>query len=349
MTLGELQSWIGREVVFDGVDGISVADIRRKLEVYCFDCPLHLDDEVARAHGYRGIVAPVTMTHFAAMPPYWSPGEPSPWRPGLREKEGGARFEITGPYPRGVNVASAWTYVTPTYPGDHLRAGWRLREVTPKRTKLGEGAFLVFETTFSNGRGDIVAVHENTSFRYVEAAATRPAPRADQTVSGDPGSAQKSAGIEDPDGAPEDSVMDWSEQRRFCDVHVGEELEPVSLWLSYQRIVMSVAADRMFSSIHHNRDAAREAGLENIIYNTLGYETLLEVTIRRFVGLAGKLLELGPYKMSNSSYPNDVVTCGGRVSSKERTGDRGQLTLAMWIDNQRGDAVRGQATVSLPL
>jgi len=34
-------------------------DIRHKLEVYCFDCPLHWDAAVAQAHGYRTLVAPV--------------------------------------------------------------------------------------------------------------------------------------------------------------------------------------------------------------------------------------------------------------------------------------------------
>ena len=53
LSVDELQAWIGREHKFAGVDEVSRNDIRRKLEVYCFDCPLHYDDNVARAHGYR--------------------------------------------------------------------------------------------------------------------------------------------------------------------------------------------------------------------------------------------------------------------------------------------------------
>ena len=49
LSLEELQGWIGREHGFAGADEVSRSDIRRKLEVYCFDCPLHYDDEVARA------------------------------------------------------------------------------------------------------------------------------------------------------------------------------------------------------------------------------------------------------------------------------------------------------------
>ena len=101
---------------------------------------------------------------------------------------------------------------------------------------------------------------------------------------------------------------------------MGDEVPPFSLWLSYQRIVMSVAVDRMFSGIHHNRDQARAAGFSDIIFNTRSYEMLFEVMLRRWMGLDGRLRKLGPFRMTGSSYPDDVVTARARVTGKDAGG-----------------------------
>ena len=47
--LDEAYKLIGVETSHEGVDEVTRSDIRRKLEVFCFDCPIHYDDEVARA------------------------------------------------------------------------------------------------------------------------------------------------------------------------------------------------------------------------------------------------------------------------------------------------------------
>src|SRR5207253_3835918 len=100
--LGELQEWLGHEVEFEGVDDVTQNDIRHKLEVYCFDCPLHWDADVAQAHAYRTVVAPVAMTGLWTVAPYWTPGEPPPFAPGLRERNGTRRrVELREPYSRG--------------------------------------------------------------------------------------------------------------------------------------------------------------------------------------------------------------------------------------------------------
>src|SRR4051812_17797975 len=96
--LAELKSWLGREVEHVGVDEVSLNEIRHKVETYCFDCPLHYDEKVAQAHGYRTIVAPLAMTGLWAVPPYWIPGDPSPWAPGLRERNGTHRVEAPMPF-----------------------------------------------------------------------------------------------------------------------------------------------------------------------------------------------------------------------------------------------------------
>jgi len=337
LSLAELQTWVGREHEFAGADDVTRSDIRRKLEVFCFDCPLHYDDEVARAHGYRGVVAPVALTPLWAMPPYWSPGDPVLYRPGLREQAGGIRTDIPVTHQGGVNVATQWEYSAAPYPGDALHGNWRLVEIKPRETRLGEGVFLTVEATVVKRSGELVAKNRNTHFRFTPRKAESPRDEPEAPL-------PETAGPVNVTNEP----ADWSRQLRFGDVALGQEVPSFAMWLSYQRIVMSVAADRMFSGLHHNRERARWRGFRDIIFNTRGYEMMFEVMLRRWIGLDGRIRRLGPFRMTASSYPGDVVTAKARVSDKgEASGER-LVTVELLVVNDRGEAARGDAQVTLP-
>ncbi|HEY3917240.1 MAG TPA: MaoC family dehydratase N-terminal domain-containing protein [Stellaceae bacterium] len=344
VSLDELESWIGREHEFAGVDDVTRSDIRRKLEVYCFDCPLHYDDTVARAHGYQGVVAPVALTPLWAMPAYWRPGEPVLYRPGLREQAGGIRTDVPVPeaFQGGVNTATQWEYFAPVYPGDSLHGHWRLIEIKPRETKLGNGVFVTVEATLFKRSGELVAKNRNTHFRFTPKGtdATR-----EKTVEPPPETL-----LADPAAAVSVTTepADWARQLRFGDVAVGDAVPPYSLWLSYQRIVMSVAVDRMFSGLHHNRERARWRGFRDIIFNTRGYEMMFEVMLRRWIGLDGRITRLGPFRMTGSSYPSDVVTAQARVTGKSETGEGPRVDVELLALNNRGEAARGEAQVALP-
>jgi 3-methylfumaryl-CoA hydratase len=334
-TLAELQSWIGREHGFAGIDAVTRSDIRRKLEVYCFDCPLHYDDAIAREHGYRELVAPVVMTPLWGMPPYWSPGEPIFYGPGLREKVGGIRTDLPNVYPRGVNTATEWEYFEPLYPGDRLEGDWKLVEIKPRQTRLGDGIFLTVETSIYKHSGELVAKNRNTGYRYNERTGERE--KREKPVEA------TSAGNE-----PTLDVPDWNRRLRFAEVSVGDPVPPYSMWLSYQRIVMSVAVDRMWSPIHHDRDRARAAGFSDIIFNTRSYEMLFEVMLRRWIGLDGRIKRLGPFRMTGSSYPDDVITAQAKVTEKPVPEGEKRVKVELLVLNPRGEAARGEAQVELP-
>ena len=173
-TLDELQTWIGREHSFSGADDVTRSDIRRKLEVYCFDCPLHYDDAAAKAHGYRGLVAPVTMTPLWGMLPIGWRQARRLLQPGKREQPGGIRTDLPVVYSRGVNTATEWEYFEPLYPGDRLSGNWKLVEIKPRQTRLGDGIFLTVETSIFKQSGELVAKNRNTGFRYQEKASDAP-------------------------------------------------------------------------------------------------------------------------------------------------------------------------------
>lgn len=336
--LAELQEWLGHEVAFEGVDEVTQNDIRHKLEVYCFDCPLHWDAAVARAHGYRTLVAPLAMTSLWAVPPYWSPGEPPPWAPGLKERNGTRRLEAPEPFPRGFNAGHEWEAFEPLYPGDRLHGTTKLAKIEPKTTRLGDGVFITYETRLFKQTGELVLLTRSTTYRYEPTA---------EVVR-----AAQSAAVEQPppseQPAESSPVVDWSRQVRYEDVEVGEEIPRYHLWFNYQRIVMSVAADRMWGSIHHNREIARQSGLNDIILNSRGYEMIFEITLRRWMGLDGRIRKMGPYRLVKNSHPGDTLTGRGRVVAKEVKDGEGLVHLEIGIDNPRGEAGRGSVTVSLP-
>ena len=311
-------------------------DIRRKLEVYCNDCPLHYGDAAAQAHGYRGLVAPVALTPLWAMPAYWTPGEPVFYAPDQRQKPGGIRTDLPVVYAKGVNTATEWEYFEPLYPGDHLAGNWKLVEIKPRQTRLGDGIFLTVETSIFKQSGELVAKNRNTGFRYEEKSGTEKEKRAKES-SGEP---------ERSDTEATSATFDWGRQLRFGDVAVGDVVPPFSMWLSYQRIVMSVAVDRMFSGIHHNREQARASGFQDIIYNTRSYEMQFETMLRRWIGLDGRVKKLGPFRMTGSSYPDDIVTTRARVI-EIRPNDR-VAKVEISAHNNRGVAARGEAEVTLP-
>jgi acyl dehydratase len=338
--LAELETWLGRETEHEGVEEVTLNDIRRKIEVYCFDCPLHYEVAAARAHGYRTVVAPVAMTGLWLVPPYWTPGEQPPFALGLRERNGTyRRMEVPEPFSRGFNAASEWEAFEPLYPGDRLRSTSKLIKIEPKKTRLGDGVFITNESRITKQSGELVLITRGTGFRYdptpdsVEAARTAPVeqpPAAEQPAESSP-------------------AVDWARQIRFGDVHEGDQVPPYHLWLNYQRIVMSVAADRMFSSIHHNREIARAGGLTDIIFNTRGYEMIFEITLRRWMGLDGRIRKLGPFRMVKNTHPGDTITGRARVVGKELRAQDGLVHLEIGVDNPRGEAARGEVTVALPV
>lgn len=339
-SLEETRKWLGRESSYEGVDEVTRNDIRRKLEVYCFDCPLHYDEAVAQAHGYRTIIAPVAMTPLWAMPAYWSPGEPTIFAPNLREKNGSFRLDIPTPFSKGFNSAAEVEHFEPVYPGDRLRGTAKLVEVIPKRTRLGEGVFLTSETRLSKLTGELVAVQRNTGYRY------NPFPKGPEPTKAPPRGVDSQSEQRSEESNPK---VDWNRQLCFEGVNVGDEVPPYSVWLNYQRIVMSVAVDRMWGSNHHNRDAARAGGLDDIIFNTRGYEMVFEITLRRWMGLDGRLRKLGPFRMVKSSHPGDTLTCSARVVNKEVVDNQGRVHLEISVHNPRAQAVRGEAIISLPM
>jgi 3-methylfumaryl-CoA hydratase len=166
-TWEEAEALVGTVLAeWEGADAVSLADIRRRLEVVQLDCPLHYDEAVAREAGYDAIVSPAAMLRTWATPAYWAPGDAPTGAQALYAPVPATR--IPAPGDRMFATNSKTTHLLSVHPGDRISGTAVLQSLTRKATSVGEGAFMVVATEFRNQRGEVVARDELTVFRFTE-------------------------------------------------------------------------------------------------------------------------------------------------------------------------------------
>jgi hypothetical protein len=175
---------VGQEVPDDGAamgaDTVDASQIRRLLEVLEFDCPLHYDREVARAHGHADVIAPYSAVITFAFPPMWAPGDPPNFVAAGAEAQPertvlvGQRTGLEPPMTGILQADIAMEFIRPIVVGDRLsRPGrQRLLSCVPKETRVGRGAFVESESEIHNQRGEVVTRVRGTLFRYEPTEAT---------------------------------------------------------------------------------------------------------------------------------------------------------------------------------
>ena len=155
-----------------GADAVEPGGIRRYLEVLEFDCPLHFDRDVAKAHGYRDIVHLACGAGPMAIPPQWKPGltifnsddpHAQPDHSPIRGIQSDLMPGTTGYFATEAQI----DYYLPLYVGDRIcLVGSVLVSVDPKETSVGRGAFCVFETQLRNQRDELVAKRRAGMYYY---------------------------------------------------------------------------------------------------------------------------------------------------------------------------------------
>ena len=147
------------------VEAIEKNTIRRFCEPLEMDCPIFYDEEVAKAHGYRGIPAPWSgITQTWTDQGVWQPGQQERWpeadrdAPVVRElREGGVEPpvpETSGGFATDIEVE----YIEDAVVGDRLHeVGNTLVSCTPKETSVGRGAFVIYEWEVRNQDDTLIA------------------------------------------------------------------------------------------------------------------------------------------------------------------------------------------------
>jgi acyl dehydratase len=124
---------------------------------------------------------------------------------------------------------------------------------------------------------------------------------------------------------------------------VGDELPALEVRLTRTLIVGTAMATRDYQDVHHDPDAARARGGQDIFMNIM--------TTNGFVGRfvtdwAGPEAEVKGVKirLGIPNYPGDTMTLTGRVAAVD--GDR--VTVEVRGANLMGDHVTGSVDVVIP-
>ncbi len=157
---------------YDALDPIERGAVRRFLEPLEWDCPLHYDADVAKAHGYDGIIAPYSGLATWISTGLWNPGEEPIYDSG--ERNARPRWRMN-PYPTpgpDINGRFAtdlqYDYVRPFTVGALLASHGRvLTAVNPKETSVGRGAFLTWLSEVCDQEDSVIARVQFGVYNYV--------------------------------------------------------------------------------------------------------------------------------------------------------------------------------------
>ena len=167
-TWEETESFLGKEIgVTIGADDVEKGSIRRWLEPKEFDCPLFYDEETAKKAGYNGTIAPLTMVITYGVGPYWKPGDPLS-KPGDPPNQISLPVLDVVPAPCTLSFASEIDieFFEPMYIGDQITCTDKLTKIFKKELRVGKGAFLSQESTYTNQREKVVAKLTIVVFRF---------------------------------------------------------------------------------------------------------------------------------------------------------------------------------------
>jgi len=143
--------------------------------------------------------------------------------------------------------------------------------------------------------------------------------------------------------------LDWTKQRYWEDVAVGDEVPPVGFPLSIYRMVVAAGGNRDFNSIHHNSEYARQTGAPDMYANNTFLQGMWERTVREFIGLEGVIKRVKGFRMKIFNTVGDTVTTRGKVNRLWLEDTKGLVELELWCENSKGVSVGpGTVIVTLP-
>lgn len=140
-----------------------------------------------------------------------------------------------------------------------------------------------------------------------------------------------------------------TEQLRFEDVAVGDELPALEVVVDETQMFFFSAATYNGHRIHYDKEWARDReGYDDVLVQGPLQSALLARAVTDWIGVAGRLVSFSAQNRA-VAFPGQQLSFGGRVTATRVEDGRGLVDLE--IAGRRGDDVLmpGSATVSLPL
>ncbi|HWH79934.1 MAG TPA: MaoC family dehydratase N-terminal domain-containing protein [Candidatus Binatus sp.] len=153
----ELLQWIGRKTPLRQLEIISAADVRRYIDATGDTNPLWLDNDFARAAGYRGRLLPPTLVGW--VPFSFKEGtertnnDPSDLR---------RQLPLPSAYTNVRNAGSETEWLEPAYLGDQLSTQNAIVDITARQGKAGLGIYISQVEEMLNSQQQIVLRRRHT-------------------------------------------------------------------------------------------------------------------------------------------------------------------------------------------
>jgi acyl dehydratase len=153
----ELRGWIGRKTQLTRLEIMSASDVRRYVDATGDANPLWLDDEFARAAGYRSRLLPPTLVG-------WVPFS-------MREGDSASGADATDlrrqlPLPEDYtnvrNAGSETEWLKPAYVGEQLSTQSRIVDIVARQGRAGLGIYITQEEQILNSQQKIVMRRRHT-------------------------------------------------------------------------------------------------------------------------------------------------------------------------------------------
>ncbi len=137
----------------------------------------------------------------------------------------------------------------------------------------------------------------------------------------------------------------WAQQLYREDISINNELSPISIPITLQRLVMEAGANRDLSLMHHDRDIAQATGSPDVFANTYFIMGMFERLLREWMGLKGRIKKINSLRMKTFNCPGDLLTFKAKITSIE---DNNTIVLNLWVESEKGTTVTAEAIVELP-
>jgi acyl dehydratase len=153
----DLRSWIGRKSRVAQLETMSASDVRRYVDATGDANPLWLDDDFARAAGYRSRLLPPTLVG-------WVPFS-------MKEGDSAASSDATDlrrqlPLPNGYtnvrNAGSETEWLQPAYVGEQLSTHSCVLDIVARQGRVGLGIYVTQEEEILNSHQEIVMRRRHT-------------------------------------------------------------------------------------------------------------------------------------------------------------------------------------------
>ena len=145
------------------------------------------------------------------------------------------------------------------------------------------------------------------------------------------------------------NAIDYSAERYWEDVTVGEELPGFSVALDATAMVLQVSGSQDWNLVHHDTAFAQESGMPGIFYNTGWTTGMLGRLLTDWAGRSGWVEKLS-FQMRGMNSSGAVVLAHAKVTGKRQDNNKALVDLDIFLENdQVGVTTPGKATVRLPL